>query len=429
MPTQVTKAGGRRSAEQEPSQPSVGSVALSIGVAIGPALAAVVCLRQMTGWAAGGSIRIESASAAVVAVAALFSIICALFLVRSVWIWFSAVTVGLLVALPTIAGIVHGYEETTTVPAAMGVAAAAGVLAGYSLRPLPTRTSIVVLLGVMVWLSMGFGFADLQGADVRGLYDRNQREWLGVLQLAGIAGHPNSMGLTAGMTLLLQLLWLLRSTVRSGARVLLWLVGPIASFTALLWAQSRTAWIATGVAAGILVLTWSLKRWTWVPGVVLSLVALAVVILPWRDFGLHGRWYAWEVVREALADNWMLGRGPYLLSPEFWDSWKAAQGEVVLWEPAHAHNQFLASLGLLGLVGAAICLLTFFIMIRIAGKVRLADFGWTIAAVALLLLYSGPEVTFGVADVSATYLPVLVLVAVLGLGWQRSATARAIPSK
>jgi hypothetical protein len=424
MPTKVTKAGRRISAENEPSQPSVGTVALSVGVAIGPALAAIVCLRQMVSWAAGGSIRIESASAAVVAVAALFSIMCALFLVRSVWIWFSAISVGLLVALPTIAGVVHGYDETTAVPAAMGVATAAGVIAGYSLRPLPARTAVVVLLGVMVWLSMGFGFADLQGADVRGLYERNQREWLGVLQLAGIAGHPNSMGLTAGMALLLQLFWLLRSTVGFGTRVFLWFVGPAATLTALLWAQSRTAWIATGVAAGILLLTWILKRWTWVPGVVLSLVAFAAVVLPWRDFGLHGRWYAWEVVREALADSWILGVGPYLLSREFWDNWTAAHAEAALWEPIHAHNQFLASLGLLGFVGAAICLLTFFVMIRIAGKVRLADFGWTIAVVALFLLYSGPEVVFGVVDVSATYLPVLVLAVVLGLGWQLRRTTR-----
>jgi hypothetical protein len=424
MPTKVTKAGGRVTAENQPSQPSVGTVALSVGVAVGPILAAIVCLRQMVVWAAGGSIRIESASAAAVAVAALLSIICALFLVRSVWIWFSAVTLGLLVALPTLAGLIHSYDETTVVPAVLGLATAAGVLAGYSLRPFPTRTSVVVLLGVMVWLSMGFGFADLQGADVRGLYDRNQREWLGVLQLAGIAGHPNTMGLTAGMTLLLQLLWLLRSTVRVGARVLLWLLGPVATLTALLWAQSRTAWIATGVAAGILVLTWILKKWTWVPGVILSSVAFAVVILPWRDFGLHGRWYAWQVVQEALADSWLLGRGPYLLSPEFWDNWVATHSEAALWEPIHAHNQFLASLGLLGVIGAAVCLLTFFAMIRIAGKVRLADFGWTIAVVALLLLYSGPEVVFGVVDVSATYLPVLVLGAVLGLGWQRRATTR-----
>ncbi len=424
MPTKVTKAGGGVSAENQPSQPSVGTVALSVGVAVGPILAAIVCLRQMVVWAAGGSIRIESASAAAVAVAAVISILCALFLVRSIWMWFSAATVGLLVALPTLAGLIHSYDETTVVPAVMGLATAAGVLAGYSLRPLPARTSVVILLGVMVWLSMGFGFADFQGADVRGLYDRNQREWLGVLQLAGIAGHPNTMGLTAGITLLLQLLWLRRSTVRSGARILLWLVGPVATLTALLWAQSRTAWIATGVAAGILLLTWMLKRWTWVPGVILSLVAFAAVVLPWRDFGLHGRWYAWQVVQEALADSWLLGRGPYLLSPEFWDNWVATHSEAALWEPTHAHNQFLASLGLLGVVGAAVCLLTFLVMIRVAGKARLADFGWTIAVVALFLLYSGPEVVFGVGGISATYLPVLVLGTVLGVGWRVCATRR-----
>ena len=64
-----------------------------------------------------------------------------------------------------------------------------------------------------------------------------------------------------------------------------------------------------------------------------------------------------------------------------------------------------------------------------AGKARLADFGWTIAVVALFLLYSGPEVVFGVADVSATYLPVLSLGAVLGVGWRICATTRGMAPK
>jgi len=424
MPTKTARASGRRPTGGESDSPSVGSIALSIGAAIGPVVAAIICLQYMVGWSTGGSMRIEASVAAIVGLTSVFSLGCALVAVRSSWLWFAAMTLGAFVALPTIAGVVHSYPETSPIPAVMGAATAAGVFAAYMSRQSATKTLVVVVLGLVVWLSLAFGLADALGADVRGLYERNLRNWIGVYQLAGIAGHPNGMGLYAGLAVLLQWQWLVGSPAKLGARVVLWVLGPVASVTALVWTQSRTAWIATSVVVAICLLIRLFRTWLWLPTLFLSLLAVAAVLLPMYDFGLHGRWFAWQVVWESTAGNWLTGVGPYFFTSEFWEEWRISNGRWPPWEPMHAHNQFMESLGLLGVLGAALCLLAFFVLVRTAGKVRLLDRGWLVAAVGLFLLNSGPEVPFGVGAVASTFLPVLVLAALLGLGWRAHSSQR-----
>ena len=236
------------------------------------------------------------------------------------------------------------------------------------------------------------------GADGYALYERGQRSWLGVLQLSGIPGHPNGMALFASMALLLQSLSFPAVRRRPMGQQIVFLgVGPAASTAALVWSQSRTGVLCAAATISLLVLVRALRRWTWLPAALLGAAAASSAVPPLltlAGFSFHGRWFPWSVAWEELQGNWLLGVGPSLFTQAFWDEWILSQ--PAWWEPGHAHNQILASLAMLGIVGLSVLVAAVAVMIGIASRAGFQDSGWAIAVCAILFINAGPETVLGV---------------------------------
>lgn len=388
--------------------------------AAGPLITGAVCLWSMllTPW--GGVPGIPPLLLALVAAASIASLVAALLIRTDRRVLLLAASLGGSVAVPTIGGLVHGFAGTEFAPAALGLAVAATVCTGYVLQTRTVRVAVLVLLTGVIWLSLLVGVAALLGADNTALYERGGRSWIGVLQLSGIPGHPNGMALLASLALLLQVLYLLRIRGRSAGYVaVVVLLGPVASLAALVWSQSRTGIVCAVGAASILVILRFLPARRWLTAAVLTAAALASLgppLLATAGFTFHGRWFPWAIAWMELQDDWLIGDGPQIFSQDYWQEW--LRNQPAWWQPAHAHNQLLATAVDLGLVGLALLLAAVVVMISVAARVRCADGGWAIAVCAVLFINAGPETVLGVGDTLATYLPVVVAAAVLGSAWR-----------
>ncbi len=395
------------------------TVAVAGFAGLGPALAVAVCLWSMVQTPFTGAPAIQPGVTAAVAAASLVSLALAVWRGISTMILLLAISLGLSVATASLGGVVHQFPDTTFVPAAMGLAVAAAAAAAAAVPPRVIRALVLLVLGAVVWLSLALGVADVLGSQNSALYERGERSWLGVLQLGGIPGHPNGMALFASLALLLQSLALLASQTRSAAwRIAAFVAGPAAAGAALIWSQSRTGLLCAVAVIALLVIVKVFPRRSWLTPALLGTAALSSAVPPLltlAGFSFHGRWFPWSIAWQQLQGNWLLGQGPEVFSPEFWDRWVLDQ--PAWWEPAHAHNQILASLVMLGLVGLAILVAAVVVMILIASRSRFLDGGWAIAVCGVMFINAGPENVLGVADIGATYLPVLVVAAVLAASW------------
>jgi O-antigen ligase len=181
------------------------------------------------------------------------------------------------------------------------------------------------------------------------------------IRLWGLGSNPNSIGPLALLLVLLELL------VPARHRALRVLVVVLAA-TVLVLAQSKTAW-AAGFVAGLIVAWYRLGR---APGggmrigFALSLIALGIgagLALAFSDPAriverlvagqvgtdvstLTGRLQLWEVAIDTWKDNPLFGYGPSAWGPLH----RAAVGVPFAFS---AHNQFIQSLSVAGLLGLA----------------------------------------------------------------------------
>ncbi len=403
---------------------------LRFGLALGPVLTFLLCLGSMIVWGANGSPTFGSIPTVLVAIGATVSLLCALVVVRSGWVWLLAVLLGVAVALPTIAGVVHDYRGTDWVPAAMGLAVAATVCTAFTFEPSKVRTAVFVALAAVVWLSLIFGVLANAGVDVNGLYTNNNREFFGLYQLAGIANHPNILGPLAGLALLLQSLALPDFRDRPGVLVLALFLGPVASATALFWTQSKSGAFETALALFLVLIAGFLRHRVVFVAVVVSLTWIAGAFLPvigradpatvtpenppFLKDTLTGRWFPWFVAEQEFSSNELLGVGPFAFSKRFW---KQYPGDSY-WEPSHAHNQIWEAMVLLGLVGLVLLVAALFVVSLTAARVRFADRGWLVAVAGVTFSGMAVEVVLGVNAASATFLLPLLLATVAGCAWR-----------
>ncbi|MCX5200258.1 O-antigen ligase family protein [Streptomyces sp. NBC_00237] len=182
-------------------------------------------------------------------------------------------------------------------------------------------------------------------------------------RLAGLTNHPNALGAVVVAALLLE--------CQSVARTRLWPLHAAVAGTTLLFAQSRTAWLAAlvgllflrkasemgeagrSVGAGV---DRSRVHPVITRGIPVGLALCAALFVPsvlkeFEDVAssdevstLHGRHLPWEAALGAFRESPWLGWGPGLFSDPLSPVHRAFD---------HAHNQLLHTLGTAGLLGAA----------------------------------------------------------------------------
>lgn len=237
-----------------------------------------------------------------------------------------------------------------------------------------------------------------------------QPDYIGLIpfvefRLWGLGSNANSIGPLALLALLLEYL---HPTPRAVLRALL----LCATGCVFLLAQSKTVWIALIVVAGIL--AW--YRWTGfrrdrvVIVSLLAMVALGVVLLAALLFGdpaalwdrlastragdglasLSGRTRIWEVALHEWSNNPIFGYGP-----EVWGAKYRAQ--IGMPFAFSAHNQFLQTLSMAGILGLAGLALYLGYLIPAALRMAAPTRGVSVALLAVILIRCVSEAPFAMS--------------------------------
>ncbi|CAM5615842.1 hypothetical protein GCM10010329_18850 [Streptomyces spiroverticillatus] len=210
-------------------------------------------------------------------------------------------------------------------------------------------------------------------------------------RLAGLSNHPAALGTLSVLALLLE--------VQGIARTRLWLVHSAAAGLTLLFAQSRTAWLAALVSLLFVYRREDALRAGRVHPAVKRLVAAglagsAALFSPAVVDGfhqvtssdevatLHGRELPWRLALEAFHENIWFGYGPGLFS----DRSSPVGGAF-----DHAHNQVLHTLGTAGIAGAAGLLVFLLVVLWTAARTAAVTHGLSWALTATTLVLCVPE--------------------------------------
>jgi len=214
------------------------------------------------------------------------------------------------------------------------------------------------------------------------------------IRLWGLGSNPNSIG---PLALMLVMLELMRPTRNSVLKIIVWML----ALTVMALAQSKTVWLATGVAS-LLVVAYRYGR---TPrgglklGFVLLLIlaaALAALSLLFIDFDriysklaltqagtdfstASGRMQIWLAAINVWEDSPMFGYGPLAWGPEH----RAVLGMPFAF---HAHNQFFQALSASGIFGF-LSLIVYFVLLGIASlRAAESSHGMSLALFAFVAL-------------------------------------------
>jgi hypothetical protein len=326
---------------------------------------------------------------------------------------FLALGFGVLALLPVAQGLLRDQSVLLT-PVVFATATIGLVLSAAHVPARWFRWSLLALTLGLGWISLIIGLLGTSNSDISAFYALG-KDTLGVPQLSGIFGHPNTLGTVAGLGFIFQV-----QALRGAWRTLsaIWIMpavilGPTLTLILLLWSQSRTGLF--GVVVGVVIIAIPVlgrrpARWSW--------IAMAGVVIlsffPWfislaNVDGFNGRWVAWEVAWREFAAAPLIGYGPDLFGNAYWDA-----NPVSSFKPLHAHSQFLEAIGISGLLGLLAGLYLLALAVAIAVQSRLADHRWAMAAVAVVVTVASMEVVLGVRNATESYLTVVLLATVLG---------------
>lgn len=344
-----------------------------------------------------------------------------------------AVVLGAAVAIPLISVAIFGSEPSPP-PIMAGVAGSAtavAVLAGRTWERDRTVRWLAIGGTGFVWLTILVGVLSLAGGPVDVAYHRNERDWLGVWQLKGLAGHPNALAMLCGLILLVQLVALLqwRPATARVRLVVAVVLGPGATLLTVLWTQSRTGWVATAVGVIALAVPW--RRLGRLGVAVLACVWVVLIVAPpvvARVWGVsfNGRDQAWGIAEHIIRTSPAGGFEPTVFSTPFWQLLSSLGYRG--WFPMHAHNVLLEAgvrLGVLGLIFMASAWLLAGVC---AVRARAFDQGLAVAAVTAMAVYAGVEPALGTGPGGAVYLPAVLLGLILGIAAVPPGTAGPQPS-
>lgn len=251
------------------------------------------------------------------------------------------------------------WTESDDANVKLGLAVAiASVICGMAMAQVRTNGNqykyLAVAASIVCIVCVGFGFLRPEIAITSADYEQGS--------LNGIYVHRNIMGFVASLSFVLVAA--LRSenliTRRLGAFLL------ISPLLAVLWAQSRTAWIATLFGIGVLLLVRTSKtsaaasRKRTILFVLLSAICISAIMAEkvldsifgvlGRDSTLTGRTVIWKAVINELETVWFAGVGwgvPWRDGEPLTEHVWAAIG----FESGHAHNSYLDLMVQVGIVG------------------------------------------------------------------------------
>ncbi|REE73009.1 O-antigen ligase [Rhodococcus wratislaviensis] len=211
---------------------------------------------------------------------------------------------------------------------------------------------LLVVAGILGFGAVGYTWRRSDEREVIIASALNQR-------LQGFLAHPNLAGQLLVIGIFLEIIILRRSSSDANRRTL-----PVVLSVAiiscelllLLMTNSRTSAVALAVGLLAFALPGSLRKWTAIIALAVSLGPALVVLARGLGFaddyrfppGLFtGRGLIWTVSEDALVDNFVLGVGPT-------QSIKTSEQSYTLFsvvDAPHAHNFFLESWLVTGLVG------------------------------------------------------------------------------
>jgi len=324
-------------------------------------------------------------------------------------VWLGSL-VGFAVACPQLVGLVRGLPIDVG-QLVFGVAIAVAAWAAAVVPPWLVRWSVLGVLAAVVWAGLAAGCAALLDVVGYGLFavPGHDRDAFGIGQLRGVMPHPNTMGLFAGLALVLayrQVLTDVRSDRRRAWGIALAVGLPAAA--ALTWSQSRTSAVAT--VAGLVVASLPLRRrgTSWL-SLVAALGAVAMIVAPVvvarvSDYDFNGRSLAWQYATQEFANAPLLGNGPGFFSTAYWTSYPGLE-----WYPVNAHNLVMQAGGQSGLVGLAALSAAVAVMAIIAVRTPRWDWQWALIVFVMFCVLGGQEATLSIPVRSGVVVTVAVL--------------------
>lgn len=255
-------------------------------------------------------------------------------------------------------------------------------------------------------------------------------------RLFGLGANPNSIATLAIANLLLTLNQSFRRRWIEG-------INLAATLAVLLLAQSQTSWVATLIAVPALLLgraQFRLMRARTLAVLVLGVLVIGVGVLAAVSLSTHGvslsdfatgdryrelttltgRSAIWDAAIAEWRDSPLFGHGPSM-----WDAtYRARLGMAFAF---NAHNQYLQSLSIAGLVGLAALLPYLVVLGLLAGFAPRPLRGLALALYLQMLLRTLTEVPLDLGTpFVADFVPHLLLFTVLANAWRTQPITRSI---
>jgi O-antigen ligase len=335
------------------------------------------------------------------------------------------IAVAVAMALPAVLGLIRGQQVSTGQFAfALGVGVA--VWAAALVPPGTIRWSALAVLALACWAGLLAGLVAETGLLSYGLFyePAQDRTLFGLIQLRGVMPHPNTMGIFAGLAIVLGMRQVITDHLdglRDKGRFLALTLGVVLpAVITLVWTQSRTSLFAALAGLVVAVLPLQRRSWHWVAPVVAMgaalMVTVPVIIAETVGYDFNGRGIPWALAQQEFEANPLVGRGPEFLSEQY-----RAPLEL-LWQPETAHNMLMQAIGESGLLGLLSLAVLILVMCLIAVQTVGVDRQWALIVVVMFCVLAGQESSLSLPVRSALVVQFAILASSAVL--YRQATSR-----
>ena len=235
----------------------------------------------------------------------------------------------------------------------------------FSEKALPILFGFLGVIALSAIVISGLGFDPFKGAHapVTPLSSDWSEGWI---RTGGLVSNPMTFAHVFGMMLVFSFPVFLLQWTQQNKNRLMWAVGLILGFTALLLSSTRGAWL--GMAGAVCVVSWMFRRRVGIIVVGAGAVGVASLALVWTSFRerllLSLQWgnaydserlWIWRGYWKMWQDHFWFGTSPGIhaeLLPSYFQTLGAPDKTLV----DHAHNQYLEVAVTLGLFGLLIWL-------------------------------------------------------------------------
>ncbi len=324
------------------------------------------------------------------------------------------IAVAVAMAVPGLLGLARG-QSISVGQMAFAIVVGVSVWAATLLPPATVRWSAIVVLSMVTWAGLAAGALAMAGIFDYGLFiePAQDRALFGLEQLRGVMPHPNTMGIFAGLAVVLgvrQLITDWADGLRDVRRLVLLAFGVVApGVAALIWSQSRTSAIAAGFGLLVALLPLGRRGWDWVTPAIAAaaglMITVPVIVAEMIGYDFNGRGIPWRLAQDEFEANPLIGRGPEFLTEDY----LAFRG--LEWKPDTAHNMMMQATGESGLLGLLSLAGLIFIMALIAVRAVHVDRQWGLMIFVTFCLLGGQESSLSLPVRSALVVQLAVIAA------------------